>query len=188
MHNAAVPNNAVLVARNYNSYFYFYCQSNSTSNSVGSFTGDYSSYFSQSYCGAGCYQLYTSSYWYSSYQGVYTCTIPNSNGTYLDVNVGLYPYGFNCKYDYYYVNGRINYYFFHFLHSSSKCDVLPAHLLHHSLHPVLLFHRFPCNKCHMGEGRHQSHHRWNALPTHTDCDIQEILQIHQYTHIYRFLG
>ena len=30
-------------------------------------------------------------------QGIYTCTIPDSNGKDHDVNVGLYPYGFHCK-------------------------------------------------------------------------------------------
>ena len=104
----AVPHNGVILSRRYcyryssNHCFQLYCQSNSTSSSVGSIIGDYSYYLSQSNCGAGCYYVYrfssswSYSYW-SSYQGVYTCRIPDSTGAYLDVNVGIYPVGFSCK-------------------------------------------------------------------------------------------
>ena len=32
-----------------------------------------------------------------SYQGVYTCRIPDETGKFLDINVGLYRYEFNSK-------------------------------------------------------------------------------------------
>ena len=30
-------------------------------------------------------------------QGIYTCTVPDSNGGQVVINVGLYPSGFNCE-------------------------------------------------------------------------------------------
>ena len=34
----------------------------------------------------------------SSDQGVYTCRMPDENEMLVDVNVGIYPYGFNSEY------------------------------------------------------------------------------------------
>ena len=34
---------------------------------------------------------------YASYQGVYTCRIPDETGNFVDINVGLYRYEFNSE-------------------------------------------------------------------------------------------
>ena len=100
---------------NINSYtrFRMYCCSNSTSPS-GSFTYPTGSVSSSSHWNAvvsrhsgsdtyaGCYEFYYyyyywSSFYLSSYSGVYTCTISDSRGNYLSVNIGLYSEGFSCK-------------------------------------------------------------------------------------------
>ncbi len=90
-----------------------YCCSNSTS-PQGSFTysnGRVTSsnywnavvsrhYGSDSY--AGCYQFYYSYYYryyfyLSSYSGIHTCSISDSRGNNLDVNIGLYDESFNSE-------------------------------------------------------------------------------------------
>ncbi len=74
--------------------------SNSSSSSVSAYI-EYpfsSSQFSTVSCGTGCYRLYsTYSYLSLSYQGIFTCRIQDSRGSYLDLHLGIYPYGFNCK-------------------------------------------------------------------------------------------
>ena len=93
-----------------------YCCSNSTSSNVGSFTFPdgvvrSSNYwnadidrFSWSSSYSGCIELDFSYYYYysfslsSSYDGVYTCTIPDSAGNSLQEYIGLYDESFSSKY------------------------------------------------------------------------------------------
>ncbi len=98
----AMANNSALVWKS--AYIYkmdIYCMSNSSS----SYTGNvirtpYSNALSETSCGVGCYRMYsTYSSLSSSYQGIYTCRIADSNEDYLDINFGIYPYDsrYSCK-------------------------------------------------------------------------------------------
>ena len=87
----------------------FYCCSNSTSGSIGTFIGlngnSYSGRFtvrryssSDSY--AGCIEIYwrSSSTQSPSEEGIYTCRMPDSAGRNIDVNVGIYRQNYNSKF------------------------------------------------------------------------------------------
>ena len=93
----------------------FYCCSNSTSGSNGTFIGlngnSYSGRFSvQRYSSsnsyAGCmyiylykaYGSYSQNYLSSSEEGIYTCHMPDSAGRNIDVSVGIYRHGYNSKF------------------------------------------------------------------------------------------
>ena len=45
----------------------------------------------------GWVQVSSSNTLYASYQGVYTCRIPDEAGSLVDINVGLYCYEFNSE-------------------------------------------------------------------------------------------
>ncbi len=99
----AMANNSALVWKSstYNYEMDIYCMSNSSSSSTGSVMTPSSNPLSTTSCGVGCYQMYsTSSSLSSTYQGIYTCRIADSNGDYLDFNFGIYPYSYRyiCKY------------------------------------------------------------------------------------------
>ncbi len=100
----AMANNSALVWKSYSSYSYemdIHCMSNSTSSSTGSvIRTPYGNPLSATSCGVGCYRMYSSSSSLSSsHRGIYTCRIADSNGVYLDINFGIYPYNsrYSCK-------------------------------------------------------------------------------------------
>ncbi len=101
----AMANNSALVWKYPTSGYYthemdIYCMSNSSSSSTGSVIAATYNPLSTSSCGVGCYRMYSlSSSLNSSYQGIYTCRIADSNGVYLDINFGIYPYNsrYSCK-------------------------------------------------------------------------------------------
>ncbi len=102
--NIAMANNSALFWKSSSTYSYemdIYCMSNSTSSYTGSvIRTPYSNGLSASSCGVGCYRMYSSSSSLSSsYRGIYTCRISDSNGVYLDINFGIYPYNstYSCK-------------------------------------------------------------------------------------------
>ncbi len=75
--------------------------SNSTSSSTGSVIAPSYNPLSTTSCGVGCYRMYSrSSSLSSAYQGIYTCRIADSDGVYLDIHFGIYPYSYRntCKY------------------------------------------------------------------------------------------
>ncbi len=96
-------NSAIAWQGSYYTTFSLYCMSNASNTSA------YLIYHKNSgnhlvfhpNCGTGCYELsyygYYGSSLSSSDQGIYTCRIQDSRGIYLDVSVGIYPDGFNCK-------------------------------------------------------------------------------------------
>ena len=112
----AMANNSIVVASSCSSYvrFDFYCCTNRSSVSgaelIGrdnynvmysyrrdimqaySFYSDCVRFRSYDYYGYGCSYYFT-----SSYQGVYTCKMADSNGIYQDFSMGIYPNGFSCK-------------------------------------------------------------------------------------------
>ncbi len=100
--NGPLSNNSVVVWKSYyySTHYGLYCMSNASSTSAYVIYPYSSSYSSTTTCGTGCYQLYYSNYGArlsSTYQGIHTCRIQDSTGTYWDVNVGIYPNGFYCK-------------------------------------------------------------------------------------------
>ena len=101
----SLPNNSALVWK-YPTYSYYkyemdiYCMSNSTSSSEGSLISPYGYVLRTTFCGVGCFQMYSSSsYLSSSYRGIYTCRIADSRGMFFDLNFGIYPYNerYTCK-------------------------------------------------------------------------------------------
>ena len=91
----------------------FYCCSNSTSGSTGSFIGrngnTYSGsfsveHYSSSHSYAGCMHIYldtshySQNYLSSSEEGIYTCRMPDSTGRNIDVNVGIYRHGYGSEF------------------------------------------------------------------------------------------
>ncbi len=93
-------NSAIAWSDPYYTHFDLYCMSNASSTSA-YVERSANIYFYPTYCGTGCYRL---TYWgrygsglSSSDQGIYTCRIQDSRGIYLDVSVGIYHDGFNCK-------------------------------------------------------------------------------------------
>ncbi len=93
-----VANNTAIVLRSYYPGMHFYCMSNSSSSSVSaSIQYPYSSnQFSTTRCGTGCYQLYSTFYYFSSSdQGIFTCKIQDSRGINLGLHFGIYPNDFN---------------------------------------------------------------------------------------------
>ena len=120
--SSSLPNNSIITS-NTDSFGYwssytrmeFYCCSNSTSGSTGTFIGvNGNSYsgninierYSYSSSTAGCMRLYlhksyrSSSQYYlsSSEQGIYTCRMPDSAGRNIDVSVGIYRHGYTSKF------------------------------------------------------------------------------------------
>ncbi len=100
----AMANNSALVWKPSTSSYLemdIYCMSNSSSSSTGSvIRTPRGNPLSASSCGVGCYRMYSSSPSLSStYRGIYTCRIADSNGVYLDINFGIYPYSsrLSCK-------------------------------------------------------------------------------------------
>ena len=111
--SSSLPNNSIITSYtdSYGQYgggtrMSFYCCSNSTtSGSTGTFIGlNGNSYsgrisierYNYSHSYAGCIRLYLESSSYSenvlssSEQGIYTCSMPDSAGRNIDVNVGIY--------------------------------------------------------------------------------------------------
>ena len=83
----------------------FYCISNSTQSDVGQITGKDGTILTNNnvwhldspsfYCGA--YRVQARNALTADQQGIYTCTIPDSNNNTFEINVGLYPQGFSGK-------------------------------------------------------------------------------------------
>lgn len=99
-----LPNNSALVWKaptngHHDFEMDIYCMSNSTNNSTGSLVAPHGNALGTTFCGVGCYWIYST---YSSLspsdQGIYTCRIEDSNHVTLDVNFGIYPHGYSCKY------------------------------------------------------------------------------------------
>ncbi len=101
-----LSNNSAIVWKSsyYSTYYRLNCMSNASSTSAYVVYPYSSGYTYTGSCGAGCYQLYYYGYYVSlssSYQGIHTCRIQDSRGIYLDVNTGIYPYGFRCKFHFF---------------------------------------------------------------------------------------
>ena len=123
----SLPNNSIITTYtgSVGSYYYhryryrysiyrrmgFYCCSNSTSGSTGSFIGrngnTYSGrfsvqHYSSSHSYAGCMHIYLDgSYNFQNYlseEGIYTCRMPDSTGRNIDVNVGIYRHGYGSEF------------------------------------------------------------------------------------------
>ncbi len=100
--NVPLSNNTAIVWTSYYAFTHYnlYCMSNASNTSAYVVYPYSSAYTSTGSCGTGCYQLYYSRRYHSlssTYQGIHTCRIKDSRGIYLDVSIGLYPNGFNCK-------------------------------------------------------------------------------------------
>jgi len=104
----ALMNNSIIKASSSQRLGEFSCMSGSTQGGVGQFIGrdgrDITYQFGDPfYVSIGGVQnpglIQVSSYTtlQTSYQGVYTCRIPDETGKFLDINVGLYRYEFNSK-------------------------------------------------------------------------------------------
>ena len=104
----ALMNNSIIKADSNQRLGEFSCMSGSTQGGVGHFIGKNGqdiTYRSGDpfYVSIGGVQnpglIQVSSYTtlQTSYQGVYTCRIPDETGKFVDINVGLYRYDFNSK-------------------------------------------------------------------------------------------
>ena len=117
--NQPLANNSFIVSKScgHAERFKFYCCSNRSSVSGSLLIGPQSSdmdyhysdyilryYTTSDYCKVYrsynrygyCYSSY---YFSSSHQGVYTCRMKDSNNIYQDFSMGIYPHGFNSKHD-----------------------------------------------------------------------------------------
>ena len=126
----SLPNNSIIttytgyLSRSYRYKNYrrvgFYCCSNSTSGSTGSFIAlngnSYSGrisvrHLSSSSSVAGCMYIYldgsyyTQNYLSASEEGIYTCRMPDSAGRNIDVSVGIYRRGYTSELYTYIVTG-----------------------------------------------------------------------------------
>ena len=121
--SSSLRNNSIItsytryLSRSYRSKIYrrmgFYCCSNSTSGSTGSFIGrngnTYSGrfsvqHYSSSHSYAGCMYIYLDGSYYSqnylsaSEEGIYTCRMPDSTGRNIELSVGIYRHGYTSKF------------------------------------------------------------------------------------------
>ena len=121
--SSSLPNNSIItsytryLSRSYRSKIYrrmgFYCCSNSTSGTTGSFIGlNGNSYsgrinvqrFSSSSSVAGCMYIslrgsyYSQNYLSASEEGIYTCRMPDSTGRNIELSVGIYRHGYTSKF------------------------------------------------------------------------------------------
>ena len=115
-----MANNSIVVSRYCNDYqrIYFECCSNTSSTStqligrtgsnvITSYASEILRHYTasssctrfRSYSSSSNRCRYSRYYFTSSYQGVYTCRMTDSNGQYNDFSMGIYPYGFNSKYN-----------------------------------------------------------------------------------------
>ena len=101
----ALPNNSLIIALSpiETVRLQFFCSSTSMSSDVGVLIGPVTSlaeFFNISTLQVGTLEVVNNdilSSLTSMEQGIYTCRIPNSVGAMVDVNVGIYPSGFNSK-------------------------------------------------------------------------------------------
>ena len=103
----ALPNNSAVVweSRYYFTYRYsldLYCMSNSTSNSSGTviLTDHSVGNPETSFCGVGCLRIHKISSRLQNFDGIHTCRILDSQGTFLDVNFGIYFYRFKREFQF----------------------------------------------------------------------------------------
>ena len=104
----ALMNNSLIKADSYQRLGEFSCLSGSKQGGVGHFIGrdgkdityKYSDPFHVSIGGIqnpGFIQVSSANTLYATYQGIYTCRIPDETANLVDINVGLYRYEFNSK-------------------------------------------------------------------------------------------
>ena len=106
----SLPNNGIVISLNTAEdriYFRFFCRSDSMMNNVGTLIGPdgttvtTSDVFTIARPQPGELSVqnkYPQNVLTASDQGVYTCRIPLQSGEMRDINVGIYPGGFNSKY------------------------------------------------------------------------------------------
>ena len=101
----ALPNNGLMIALSIMATvrLQYVCRSTSNSSGVGQLIGPVTSpdqLFNISTLQAGTLEVVNDGAFpslTSMDQGIYTCQIPDSVGTMVDINVGIYPNGFNSK-------------------------------------------------------------------------------------------
>ena len=103
----ALTNNSLIKAAS-NQHLEFMCMSGSKQGGVGHFIGqngqDITYKFGRPFYvsiggidNPGLINVRSYRTLYASYQGVYTCRIPDETGSIVDINVGLYRYEFNSE-------------------------------------------------------------------------------------------
>ncbi len=158
-----------------------YCMSNSSSYLTGSLMTPNGSALSHTSCGIGCYRVYSnSSSLSSSYQGIYTCRIADSRGISLDVNFGIYPYGYRSS-SKDYISFLIRCYNCYQLLCSNPCSDLKCIL--QSVHSDLYLHHFTCYHCRVDKGRNHTVLWWVSLPALTGGDRQTVFHLWQHSYI-----
>ena len=101
----ALPNNGMMIALDLMApvRLQFLCRSTSNSSGVGQLIGPVASldqFFNISTLQVGTVEVINDGSLPSLMtmdQGIYTCRIPNSVGAMVDINVGIYPNGFDSK-------------------------------------------------------------------------------------------
>ena len=106
----SLPNNGIVISRNIAEggvYFRFFCRSDSMMSSVGMLirpdgttvtTGNAFTIVRQQPGELRVENTLSQNVLTASDQGVYTCRIPLQSGEMKDINIGIYPSGFNSKY------------------------------------------------------------------------------------------
>ena len=110
-----LPNNSFLIASSSRDRFKFSCRSNATMTNLGYFIGLRGNRFSgnQYFKVTISNNIQPSEVLVSNsdgadeqlpitarQQGVYSCRIPDDNGVEIDINIGVYPSGFNSEYSF----------------------------------------------------------------------------------------